>query len=525
MTIDASIPLGAKTDYGNPLDTAAKALTLKHLMTLDANAPMQAQAEALKLQGAQLDVNAKQKDVIKQQKIQQAFQDSIDPLTSKLDKPKVIGLISQFAGEDAIKLGSEWAKTDDEFRKGMQESQKNFIGLAGPTFKSVTDKYDAQIKSGVPADVAEANIRPTVGAAIEMFKQNGFGSEFHGDPNAVTIDQLRAIASQWGEGMKIDARAAGSENQGRMLDMQGRRLDLQERRLHDAENNPGGASGTDKPPTGYRWNADHTALAAIPGGPVDPTNAVPSEVSNLHGDDYLAAIEPGQRELIKGVSAGQIPLSQLSTRGGHRERIAAQALQHDPTFTANRFNVIKDFTTGPAANNVTAINTAIGHLGSLNELGDALKNGDTPLMNKLFNRIATETGHAEVNNFDVARGAVGDELMRVFRQVGASERESQDWSDKFAASKSPEQLKGAAKTAATLLGSRIEALNDKFMRGTGKKTGFPNLLSPHSQDVMGAISGHKYDDEGNRIKDESQAAPAAANSHPGDVTDLLDKYR
>ena len=243
MTIDASIPLGAKTDYGNPLDTAAKALTLKHLMTLNDNAPMQAQADALKLQGAQLDVNSKQQTMEKQKAVTAAFQDSFDPQTGRLDESRALSNLYKADPEYASKWATDRAKQNTDFREGLQKSHKNFVDLAGPLSKTIVGDYDKQIASGIPPDVAEQSLRPRIGSAFEMMTQAGFGGEFHGgDPNSVTIDQLRGVAGQWGEGMKIDARAAGSGNQDRMFDMQSRRLDLEERRLNDSENNPGGTS-------------------------------------------------------------------------------------------------------------------------------------------------------------------------------------------------------------------------------------------------------------------------------------------
>jgi hypothetical protein len=172
-----------------------------------------------------------------------------------------------------------------------------------------------------------------------------------------------------------------------------------------------------------------------------------------------------------------------------------RATQYDPTFDATnaaaRSGTRKDFTSGQAARNVTAINTAIGHLGTLDQLGDALKNNDPRLLNAVVNRIATESGRPEVNNFEIARDAVGHELMRVFRQVGASKEESDAFQAKFKSANSPDQLKGAVKTAAELLQSRIEALDDQWKRGMNTDQGYPNLLSPKSQQVMAKVSGGK----------------------------------
>jgi hypothetical protein len=236
---------------------------------------------------------------------------------------------------------------------------------------------------------------------------------------------------------------------------------------------------------GPRWKEDGPTTGA-------GRSYIPAEHVDLHGDAYLATLPPGVRSSVKAVAEGRAPLSSLSIRGGEREAMIQRASQYDPTFDASiapaRAATRKDFTSGVAARNVTAINTAIGHIGTLDELGDALKNRDPQLVNRVVNTISSQLGRPEVNNFDIARGAVGDELMRVFRQVGASKEESDSWKAKFDSANSPEKLKGAVKTAAELLQSRIEALDDQWKRGMGTDKGYPDLLSPKSQGVMAKVS-------------------------------------
>ena len=96
-------------------------------------------------------------------------------------------------------------------------------------------------------------------------------------------------------------------------------------------------------------------------------------------------------------------------------------------------------------------------------------------------------GKEAASNFSLAQTAVGDEMMRVFRQVGASEREAEDWRSKFNKSNSPEQMKGALRTAAELLTGRIDALNDTYDRGMGTTGGFPKMLSDKSKAAMASF--------------------------------------
>jgi len=242
---------------------------------------------------------------------------------------------------------------------------------------------------------------------------------------------------------------------------------------------------------GRAAGSSRTAGGAVPAASATPpaASAPVTAGAPLTGEEYLKTLPPGEAANIKSVAEGRVPLTSFSTKGGHRERVLQQVHQYDPTFNSTRAATWKEFTTGKAAGNITSINTSLAHIGTLDELADAMKNKDIPRLNQVINFVKTNTGKEDVNNFETARLAVGDELMRTFRVVGASEKESEAWQKRFAAANSPEQLKGAIKTAAELLKGRIDAVNDQWKRGTQLTTDFPEILSPKSRAVMERIQG------------------------------------
>lgn len=220
-------------------------------------------------------------------------------------------------------------------------------------------------------------------------------------------------------------------------------------------------------------------------------DVIPVEHAALHGDEYLKTLPTGMAAVVKAVAEGKVdPSKAASLRYGNREAMMQRVMQYDPKYNATRVAVYKDFTSGKTAQNVTAMNTVISHMGTVNDLTDALKNGDVQLANSLVNRIRTELGKPEINNADLAIQAMGNELMRVFRQVGASEAETAAWERKFNAAKgSPAQLKGALKVGAELLQGRIDAVDDQWKRGMDTEQGFPNLLSAKSKAALERING------------------------------------
>ena len=222
------------------------------------------------------------------------------------------------------------------------------------------------------------------------------------------------------------------------------------------------------------------------GGTAPAGGAPTGSSSKLTGEALLASLKPGEANMVKAISEGRLPLSAVGYKDKTRigELVAAYKGDYDAATYPTRQAVVKDFTSGPTAKNITALNTGIGHLGTLSELGKALKTGDVKALNGAYNKISSEFGVANVNNFEIARDAVANEMVRIFRQVGSSDAETAKWESTFKSSASPEQMSGSIKTAVDLLGSRLSALNEQWNRGTGETEGFKNILDPKSKKVL-----------------------------------------
>ena len=209
---------------------------------------------------------------------------------------------------------------------------------------------------------------------------------------------------------------------------------------------------------------------------------------DMHGEEFLKTVKPDEQATVKAIAEGRETFSSMGYRGADRQRMVKLVNQYDPEYDQGKapakFAVRRDFTAGPTSKNITSINTAIGHMETLDKLSQALNNKDTQGVNKIVNSVASYFGKPEINNQELATQAVGDELMRTFRQVGASEHEANAWQAKFNSANSPEKLRGAVETGADLLSSRIRSVDDQWKRGMETENGFPNLLSPHSKEVM-----------------------------------------
>lgn len=254
-----------------------------------------------------------------------------------------------------------------------------------------------------------------------------------------------------------------------------------------------------------------------------------AEQERLTGEDFLATMPPDRAELIRGVAQGRIPPNAIGYRGAQREQLMREVVHYKPDYNAQEFPtsmaVRKDFAAGTTSRNITALNTALGHMNTLADLGEALKNNDLKRVNQLVNQIKTETSNPSITNYQMAQGAVANELMRVFRQVGASQQEVEDWEKKLSASQGPDALRGTLETGAKLLYSRLNALNRQWERGTGEKE-YPKMLSPEAEKAMKRFgispSGDQYPSLPGRVSEYEPGTVYQTPQGPAEFTGRFD---
>jgi hypothetical protein len=284
------------------------------------------------------------------------------------------------------------------------------------------------------------------------------------------------------------------------------------------------------PPSGYRWitGADgKPALEAIPGGPAAPGGG--TNPDGLTGEQFINTLPSDRAAQVRALYEGRMALSprlQASAQGKQlmSDLMNAYPNDYDAILSGQRQKTANDFAAGTAAKNITALNTAIQHLGELHDLSGKLDNGSIGVFNTAKNFVAKETGDADITNFNLTKHAVADELSRVFKGTGNSDTEIKAWEDKVNSSMSPAQLQGVLNEAVTLMNGRIEALGDQYNRGMGKSVPAVTLLSPESQATLARIKA-------NPITGAASASPSqqAAGTGPGEAArnsfDMLSQAR
>lgn len=258
----------------------------------------------------------------------------------------------------------------------------------------------------------------------------------------------------------------------------------------------------------------------------ETAGVVPPKDQDKHGEAYLETLPPSVAAEVKAIAEGRQNISAMGYRGAARSQMMEKINQYDPDFDqtawAARSSTRRDFASGQAAKNITAINTAIGHLGTMNDLATAMQNHDVVGANKIINTVRTQLGDPAINNYGLAATAVSDELMRVFRQVGASDAEAARWEKAFKADLSTGQLKGSMGVAVKLLGSRAEALHDQWSNTMGDIVKAPEVIHPRSKEVLNKL-GVKLDVGGEQPKAPATAATRQQVEARG-ITFEPDKY-
>jgi len=153
---------------------------------------------------------------------------------------------------------------------------------------------------------------------------------------------------------------------------------------------------------------------------------------------------------------------------------------------ATRTKANKDFSTGIQGRQVTAFNTAIDHLATMDKLSDALQNNDIKAFNYLGNVIAKQTGQPAPVNFDAAKQIVTAEIIKAVVASGGGVRERQEAEANFSTANSPAQLKGAINTYMQLLGGQLNSLGLQYENTTGR-TDFDKKLTGDAKKAFKSV--------------------------------------
>ena len=210
------------------------------------------------------------------------------------------------------------------------------------------------------------------------------------------------------------------------------------------------------------------------GGPQTPAAAQKT------GDDFLQGLPPGTAATIKGIAEGRITPPSPNNRSQAAQQLLQSVMQYDPTFTTQRAQVRKAFTTGPDGKNIGALNTAIVHLGRLGDTAEALKNGSFTPGNELFNYFKDKFGSAATTNFGLLRDAVAGEMASALKGT-ATDVEIEKMGRSIRASNSPDQMHQVVNEGMAILKDKANTYDERYHGVVGPDQWSPILPSAKAQ--------------------------------------------
>ncbi len=175
------------------------------------------------------------------------------------------------------------------------------------------------------------------------------------------------------------------------------------------------------------------------------------------------------------------------TRSPQSRAIMSEVLKLNPDFNAQHYQTAQKtenaFTSGKPADNVNALNTALGHLGHLHGAAEALKNGNIRLLNGIANYFDVEAGKDPVTTYKTIVHRVGPELVKAYVGAGGGVEERGLAEADFDPKNGPDQLQSNISISAKLLGSKLDALQHQYNQGT-RGRGDLQLITPEAQGTM-----------------------------------------
>lgn len=248
-----------------------------------------------------------------------------------------------------------------------------------------------------------------------------------------------------------------------------------------------------------RYSADssaHTARERLVFDRSKEEGNAPSDLSESSVD----AIGQGRMKAPTGYALRNPKIANLM------DRVNAKYPNFDATEYDAKQKAMRDFSTGTPGNSIRSFSTATDHLAQLDQLVDALGNGNVPLANKIANTVAQNTGSTAPTNFDAVKGIVAKEVLKSIVAGGGGVEERQELSHLLDNAKTTKQLKGVIGGYLHLMSAQKDNLEQQYELSTGRKD---------------AKTRFNY-------KKEAVAAPSPvvppAGSAPSDIDALLKKY-
>lgn len=284
------------------------------------------------------------------------------------------------------------------------------------------------------------------------------------------------------------------------------------------------ASSGGQPDPGISLSGPAPAPQAGPASMTQPPapqdqHVPPAPVSEAPPKNYHYPAAPTDR-WVKGVNVGAIDAAKPEVADAARAMIEGRAsptayqlrnskdpnnpwpeaqrlaLKADPGFSTFRAAQVKqamlDFgTDGDTGKSIGAMNTALTHLGNLDDAIKALDNNNVPALNRIANQYSVQTGGPAVKVFEAIQKRVSTEMASAYKANPTLE-EIRSAEGDIGTADSANSLRAVPRTLATLLSGRIQTNESKWDDIMGKDSTQPRVhMSPQAKVVYDRLTADK----------------------------------
>lgn len=428
MVADASI-YGILQQQKDPLDSVGKALNLRALM------------DESKLRGLQ--TTKAERDLTEDEELRKVFSGAAPGASLESLLPDVYRASPKAGVEFQGKMLTQ-RKTQADLDKTTMEMQGKAAELHRNQLADVNDPQTAA--AWVQAGYEDPNIGPVLkrGGTLEQA--------------VARIPQDPAQFNEWKQRNGLGIQ--------KFMEMQNANA---EHRLNRAQTAAGQAE-TQRHNTATETQAASTAAETV------------RHHGALEGDP--ATIENTAKAIAEGRLA---PLSGFALSRPMAQNIMSRVVEinpdFDPTQFATRQKAEKDFATGKQGQGVKSFNVAISHLGTLDQVADALHNGNMQLFNKLGNTYASQTGGTAPTDFSAVKKIVADEIVKAIVGSGGGVADREEAAKTIDAMNSPQQLKGVIGRYKELMKGQLDGLRKQYEATTGKTDFDKKFMSDEARAV------------------------------------------
>jgi len=421
--------------------------------------------------------------------------------------------------EDAIRQAYQSAGKIGEYQnyqKSLAESGKlkaetTNLGYTGQEIqsKTATNVLDRQLKTAAIAGNILSNVKDQVTYELAVNALKGIGGpdsvkdyppQF--DPNFVKIEMgkgqtmTEGLANQVAQGNLSVNRGNLAVNQGNLAVNQGR-LGVEKAGLsiRAIQADPYNTSGVQAafPVPGASVSGTPSSTEKQPSGAPVVQNVQAAMKAGLTGEDLLTHLPSSLASQVRAIGEGREPspaTRSLTTPAGRQ--LMDLVNQAYPNYDAKQYATMgtaeKAFTSGKKGDTTRSLNVAVDHLGTLQQVADALQNGDTRLFNQAGNFIALQTGNPAPTDFNAVKRIVADEVTKAVLGSGGALGDRKAADDAINSANSPAQLKGVIDNYKKLMGGQLTGIEQQYTASTGKKDFRNRFLTPTTQAALGNSS-------------------------------------